>query len=385
MSAGTRVQPLIIGAGIAGLTLGIALRQRGIEAEICEAAPELHPLGAGIWMAPNAMQIFGRLGFAQPIIQAGAEVERVALYDSRLREISSSSLARVREKFGFTIVAIQRAELHRILLDGFGSRSLHLGKRLVSIENHLAAPTAVFDDVTSVSAPYLIGADGIHSVARKLIRPAALPRRTGQLCWRGLTDFDLLREFRRCTVEIWSARSRMGIADVGHGRAYWFLVSSGIVAGRPRPSDSIAELLEIVKDYDGPSRDLIRATPVSAVSEIELTDLAPRLPWSAGNVCLIGDAAHPTTPNMGQGGGQAVEDAWTLARCLAEYPEPAQAFHVFETARFKKVKTVVDSSRRLGALVHSGWPRVRNFLFRLAPEELTMRAMERLYRVDSLV
>src|SRR5690242_18164230 len=84
MSAGTRVQPLIIGAGIAGLTLGIALRLRGIEAEICEAAPELHPLGAGIWMGPNAMQVFDRLGLAQAIIQAGAEVERVALFDSRL-------------------------------------------------------------------------------------------------------------------------------------------------------------------------------------------------------------------------------------------------------------------------------------------------------------
>ena len=84
MSAGTRVQPLIIGAGIAGLTLGIALRQRGVEAEICEAAPELRPIGAGIWMAPNAMQIFDRLGLAQPIIEAGAEVERVALLDDRV-------------------------------------------------------------------------------------------------------------------------------------------------------------------------------------------------------------------------------------------------------------------------------------------------------------
>jgi 2-polyprenyl-6-methoxyphenol hydroxylase-like FAD-dependent oxidoreductase len=378
------VQPLIIGAGIAGLTLGIALRHRGIDAEIWEAAPELHPIGAGIWMAPNAMQIFGRLGVAQAIIEAGAEVERVALLDSRLREISSSSLLRVREKFGFTILAIQRAELHRILIGEFGVRSLRLGKRLVSIENHLAEPTAVFEDGTSVSAPWLVGADGIHSAARKLIRPGAQPRRTGQLCWRGLTEFDLPREFRRSTVEIWSKTSRMGIADVGRGRVYWFLVSSGIDASRPRPSDPVAELLEIVKHYDGPSRDLIRATSASAISEIELTDLPARLPWSAGNVCLIGDAAHPTTPNMGQGGGQAVEDAWTLARCLAESREPAQAFHTFETARFKKVKTVVDSSRRLGAFVHSGWPRLRNFLFRLAPEGLAMRAMERLYRVDSL-
>jgi len=147
----------------------------------------------------------------------------------------------------------------------------------------------------------------------------------------------------------------------------------------------MAELLEIVEDYDGPWRDLIRTTPVSVISEIELTDLPPQLPWSAGHACLIGDAAHPTTPDPGQGGGRAVEDAWTLSRCLAEYREPSQAFHAFEAARFKKVKTIVDSSWRLGAFVYSGWPRLRNFLFRLAPEKLTMRVMERLYRVDSLV
>jgi 2-polyprenyl-6-methoxyphenol hydroxylase-like FAD-dependent oxidoreductase len=322
------------------------------------------------------MQIFRSLGLANAIIEAGAEVERVALLDDGLREISSSNLARVKGKFGFTIVAIQRAELHRILLDGFGCGSLQLGKRLVSIENHLAAPNAIFDDGTS-PASFLIGADGIHSVARELIRPGARERRTGQLCWRGLTDFDLPREFRGSTVEIWGATSRMGIADVGHGRAYWFLVSSASGHG--------ADLLEIVKDYRGPSRELIRATPASAISEIELTDLPPQLPWSAGNVCLVGDAAHPMTPNLGQGGGQAVEDAWTLARCLAEYSEPAQAFHVFETARFKKVKMVVDSSRQFGAFVHSGRPRLRNFLFRAAPAALTMRAMERLYHVDSVV
>jgi len=271
MSAGTRVQPLIIGAGIAGLTLGIALRDRGIEAEICEAAPELHPLGAGIWMAPNAMQVFDRLGLAQPIVQAGAEVERVALLDSRLREISSSSLARVRAKLGFTSVAIQHAELHRILLDGFGDRSLHLRKRLVSIENHLAAPTAVFEDGVSESAPYLIGADGIQSATRKLIRPSAQLRRTGQLCWRGLTDFNLPTEFRgkhRRDLERHvtnghrrrRARARLLVSRQQRNRP-----------GRPRPSDRMAELLEIVKDYDGPSRDLIRTTPVSVISEVELT------------------------------------------------------------------------------------------------------------------
>lgn len=362
---------MIIGGGIAGLTLAISLRRHGIEAEIFEAAGALEPVGAGIWIAPNAMQRLNRLGLAAEIIAAGVEIQCISVVDSRLRKLASVRQSRVKKKFGFHIVAIQRAELHRILISAFGRQVLHLGKRLKAITN-TAAPEAIFEDGLRISAPYLIGADGVHSSARKALFGEMPLRRSGQTCWRGLTDFDLPPPFRNSTVELWGRSSRMGVSDVGHKKAYWFLVKSGW-----RGED----ITEIVKDYAGIARDLITATPAYTVNQTELDDLAPRLPWSQGRVCLIGDAAHPMTPNMGQGGAQAIEDAYVLAHCLSKYADVMTAFTKFQEMRFRNVKSIVNDSCRLGALIHSGWPRLRDGLALLTPNWVSARAMDNIYRL----
>ncbi len=377
-------RPVIIGAGIAGLTFGIALRQFGIDAEIYESAPALQPIGAGIWMAPNAMQIFDRLGLASQIVAAGVEIERVSVVDARLREIASVDQARSKAKFAFPIIAIQRAELHRILLGAFGAGALHLGKKLAGIENILEMPNAIFEDGMSAPGSLLIGADGVHSAARKAVFGDMHLRQTGQICWRGLADFELPKAFQRRTIEMWDQASRMGLADVGHGKAYWFLVKK-CAKGEPRPQDYKENLLNIVEGYTDAAAKLIEATPVNAINEVELQDLPPRLPWSRGKVCLIGDAAHPMTPNMGQGGAQAVEDAYSLSRFVSGDADPVRAFEAFQQRRFRKVKSIVSTSFYSGEFIHSGWPRVRDFLFRITPDRVGALSMERFYRIDDSV
>jgi 2-polyprenyl-6-methoxyphenol hydroxylase-like FAD-dependent oxidoreductase len=376
-------RPVIIGAGIAGLTFGIALRQFGIESEIYESAPALEPIGAGIWMAPNAMQIFDRLGLAHQIVAAGIEIEQVSVVDAHLQEIASVDQTRSKAKFAFPIIAIQRAELHRILLGAFGAGALRLGKRLAAIENIFETPAAIFEDGTSAPGSFLIGADGVHSATRKAVFGDARLRQTGQICWRGLADFELPKEFRRRTIEMWGRASRMGIADVGHGKAYWFLVKKYAKGERPRVSREA--LLNIVEGYTDAAAKLIEATPIHAVNEVELQDLPPRLPWSRGKVCLIGDAAHPMTPNMGQGGAQAVEDAYSLAHFVSANSDPLQVFEAFQQRRFRKVKSIVSSSFYSGEFIHSGWPRLRDFLFRITPDRLGALSMERIYRIEDSV
>ena len=281
------------------------------------------------------MQVLDRLGLATQVAAEGIAVKRVCIVDASLRRITSVEQAEVRKKFGFNIVAIQRAELHRILLGSFGACALHLGKRLRSIESRPGMPEAIFEDGTSAIGSFLIGADGIHSIARKTVLGDALFRQTGQTCWRGLADFELPAQFQRSTVEMWRSKSRMGMADVGQGKAYWFLVKSFTNGHESRPRTSKAELLKIAEGYTNLAARLIEATPMSAITEVELEDLPPRLPWWRGRVCLIGDAAHPLTPNMGQGGAQAIEDAYSLARFLSQQAEVSHAFEAFQARRFR--------------------------------------------------
>ena len=306
---------IIIGGGIAGLTCGIALRSKGIDAEIYESAAIFEPIGAGIWMAPNAMQIFDRLGLSQAILRAGVEIERVLVTDPDLRPIiQSSGQAETKRKFGFNIVALQRAELHRVLLSSFGTAAIHFGKRLRSVVDASNQVEAVFEDGARVTGAFLIGADGAHSETRRQILSDLPLRYAGQSCWRGLVDFELPTEFRRSTVEMWGRKSRIGFADVGQGKVYWFLVTSSDENREAEVDNLPTRLTRIIKGYSGPASALVMATRLEAIIQTDLYDIRPQLPWFRGKICLIGDAAHPMTPNMGQGGAQAIEDGYFLAQ-----------------------------------------------------------------------
>jgi 2-polyprenyl-6-methoxyphenol hydroxylase-like FAD-dependent oxidoreductase len=284
--------------------------------------------------------------------------------------------------FGFTIVAIQRAELHRILSASFGGR-VHLGKRLVTIECPRSEPKAQFTDGSHAKASFLIGADGVHSATRIALFGKPPVRRTGQTCWRGLANFDLPAQFQRSTTEIWGRNSRMGVADVGHGKVYWFLVDSSCGQRPTKDRAGVPELLQIVNGYAEIAGRIIEATPHSAINEVELEDLRPELPWYQGKVCLIGDAAHPMTPNMGQGGAQAVEDAHCLAQILSGRQDVLAAFETFQSRRFKKVRSIGNASFQMGRMIHSRWTRFRNLLFRAVPARMGNGMMRRIYRIES--
>jgi 2-polyprenyl-6-methoxyphenol hydroxylase-like FAD-dependent oxidoreductase len=367
--------PIIIGAGIAGLTAAIALRHIGLEPRVYEAAGVLAPIGAGIWMAPNAMQVFDHLGLAGGVLAAGIEIERVAILRRDLTPIAVVDMDHAKARFGFPIVAIQRAALHRVLLEAVGPGSVALGKRVDALGGSADSPVANFADGTSAAADFIIGADGVHSVVRRqLFGPPAF-RRTGQICWRGLVDFELPSGLRGSTVELWGTRTRIGVSDVGHGKAYWFLVTSA--TARPRTT----ALVDLVSGFAPIAGRLIRETPPETIVEVELVDVPPRLPWARGRVCLVGDAAHPMTPNMGQGGGQAVEDAFWLAQALANDDNVETSFDTFQRQRFPKVRAIVDRSYWLGALIHAGWPRLRDWLFGAMPVWAADRSMDSVYRL----
>jgi 2-polyprenyl-6-methoxyphenol hydroxylase-like FAD-dependent oxidoreductase len=375
------VKGIIVGAGIAGLTTAVALRRAGIQVEIYEAAPVLRPAGAGIWMAPNAMKVFARLGLADAVGHAGLAVEKVVLLDQRLRPILVASQHGVASKHGFPVTAIHRGVLQEVIASHVPNEQIHLGKRLIALQQRRSV-TATFSDGSEAAADFLIGADGLNSAIRTgLFGPIPL-RYSGTTCWRGVADFQLPAEFRRSTTEIWGTQQRFGIAEIQPGRVYWFAVKTSPAGQKDPPSAVKSRLLRDFAGFGGPVQPLLQATGEDQIIRDDLCDLPPGQPWFRDSVCLIGDAAHPMTPDMGQGGAQAVEDAWFLAGELVRQSRPSEAFVHFQAQRFPRVAPIVKGSYRFNQLIHSRFaPRLRNALFRITPLSMAQRMMDRIYDV----
>ncbi len=372
---------LIVGGGIAGLTLAHALQQKGIDYDVYEAAPRLEIAGAGITLAPNALAVLDRLGLVAAVSEAGAALKSMDITDEKMRPVQSIDMEAISRVVGQRSLAIHRGRLQQVLLAGLPAENIHTGKRLSSLEETSEGIIARFEDGTAAGGDLLVGADGIHSAVRKAIFPKSEYRYSGQTCWRGVAPLGQITRLQHGAVEAWGKQARFGMVDIGHGEAYWFAVLNAPEGGQDDRQTIKNTLLERFASFGETVRALISGTPDAAIYRSDIRDLKRLDSWSKGRVCLMGDAAHATTPNMGQGGCQAMEDAWFLAQELANQPT-AKAFRSFELRRRKKVDLVVNQSWLIGKIAHVPFGRgLRNALFRATPASVTARSFEALYRL----
>lgn len=374
----TKPKILIVGAGIGGLATAIALQQAGFEAEIYENAPALRGIGAGISLWSNATAVLEKLGLLDEAVSKSAVFHAVKILNERGELLLQTNIG----NYPTPAICIHRADLIDLLQRKCAPGTIHLGKTFSHFEQNETSVTAFFADGTSATADVLIGADGIRSRVRAQIKGEAKLIYRGYAIWRGIVEFDAVGLDADSPSESFGAGKRFGLVPIGKNRFYWYATNN-------QPENSILEpekrktlLLDFFHVWHAPIPQVIAATDAEDILHNDCYDRSPERGWSSGRVCLIGDAAHPTTPNLGQGGCMALEDAIVLTKCLQDSSTPNEAFQKFEVQRFARTKFITERSLMLGRVGQWQNPLavfLRNTLTRFTPEKSLQKSFEPIY------
>ncbi len=372
----------VIGAGIGGLTTALTLKQKGIPVDIYEGAKQIKPAGAGIIIANNAMQVLKKLGVEKRLEQAGNRISSMKITTPSLKPLSVIDLTPFEKKYQVNTLAIHRMDIQKILAEETGRENIHLAKRLIKIEKDLSTNlyNLLFEDGETLQTEILIGADGLRSVVRnQLFRENAL-RDAHQICWRGICEAELPRKYTHELNEAWGKGKRFGFVKIDDKNTYYWYALVNQNTGIPE-----TDLIHLFHNFHEDISTLISVTPKEGILKNPIKDLKPIYKWSNGNTCLLGDAAHATTPNMGQGACQAIEDAYVLGNLMDRDSTLSQLFKQYETLRRKKAHKVVNTSWKIGKLSQMENPAgiwLRNRLMKALPQSLNNKQMEWVFDID---
>lgn len=350
----------VIGGGIGGLAAAVALERVGIAVEVFERAPELREVGAGISLWSNAVRALARLGVAERALARGQTFERAASHDGRGRLLSETRLDELVRAAGAPCLGIHRADLQRSLAEALAPERLHCGRACVGVEAGERSAAALFADGSRVEADLVIGADGIHSAVREALAPAGPPRFAGYGAWRGVAPLahPALAEGR--TLFLMGRGYQSGLLGLGGERTYWFLTRNGPAGERVPEGARRAAALALLRGAPPAWREVVEATPESALLWNDIVDRPPAWVWGRGRATLLGDAIHPTTPNLGQGACMALESAVVLAATLRDHlargRDPRWALREYEDARRPRTAWVQDTSWAMGRMFRAEAP-----------------------------
>ncbi|AFZ49196.1 FAD-dependent urate hydroxylase HpxO [Dactylococcopsis salina] len=337
----------IIGAGIGGLTTGIALKNIGYDVEIYERTRELRPAGAGISLWSNGIKVLNRLGLGEKVAAIGGEMNRMEYRSHTDEQLSAIDLRPLVDRVGERPYPVARTDLQQMLRDAFGKDKLHLGCKCVGVEQDETSATAIFEDGDRVKSDLIISADGIHSTIREYVTGEVTPRFADYVNWNGLVAAsDDLCEADNWVIYVGEGK-RASMMPVGDNRFYFFFgcpMKQGTVV---EPEDRQKELKDIFAGWPQAVRNLIDRLNPLETNRLEIADLDPLDTLVKGRVALLGDAGHATTPTLGQGGCQAIEDAEILSRYLVSTNiSVSDALKRYEQARKDRVSQLVLKARQ---------------------------------------
>jgi len=398
------MRAIVVGAGIGGLAVARGLLARGWDVVVYEQATSFRPVGAGITLASNAVRALDWLGVGDELREKSSAHGALGIRTPSGRWLLRTPVEALEARFGVPSFALHRATLHQILARGIPKAAIRTGHHVTTVRDG-ARPTVTFvgpDGPGEDEADLVVAADGIDSRIRAAIFPGhPAPVYAGYIAWRGIVSADDApagsRDFG--ATETWGRGMRFGIVPLGDGQVYWFAVLTA-PAGSHR-EDTLDDLLDLYRDWHDPIPALIRATRPESLLLHDIRYLATPLPtYHRGRVVLLGDAAHAMTPDLGQGGCQALEDAVTLCAVLGcvddvatsptrspatpaaaaplRAPEDiAAALAAYDRARLARTRMVMRASARMGRVAQARYPvaaAARDALLMLVPASAMLRA-----------
>lgn len=372
---------IIIGGGIGGLCTAVSLQKQGLSVQVYEAAATFQPVGAGIGLGSNAMQVLMEIGVGKEIVANGYVLHTQLFQNEQGRTLNSIDFSKLKEKFDQENITIHRVDLHRTLLEALEPNTIHYKKKCVSIEQKQDKVYAFFEDGTTAAADFLIAADGIHSPIRQQLIPGSKPRYAGYTCWRGMTE-NKGRVIEYTSTELWSTKGRFGMAPLKNGQVYWFACINTPERNPTYQNLKPTDIADLFSHFPDVVPDIIRGTAAEHILHHDIYDIKPLSQFSFDRVILLGDAAHATTPNMGQGAGQAIEDALALSNGFKQYKELEKVVTYYEKKRLKHTAKVIRLSHQIGAATQirsrllAG---TRDFLFPFIPSNVLLWRLKFLY------
>ena len=343
---------VVIGAGVGGLAAGVALQRRGWEVAVLERADAPAEVGAGLVVAPNALRALDVLGLGEGVRAASALQGAAGIVRADGRWISRTSAEAAAARYGAPTVALHRAALVDLLAGALAPGTLQLGVTVTGVtqdggaEDGAGGSVSVAVQGEEVPADLVVAADGIDSAVRRALFPGhGGARYTGVTSWRIVVPPGAAPVL---PVETWGDGRVFGTAVLGDGRIYCY--ASAPAPEHERAADERAELLRLFGSWHAPIPQLIAAADRVLRTDIRCLDTPPPA-FHVGRVALLGDAAHAMTPNLGQGGCQAIEDAVVLA-AYAGRPGGLERYTAERLARTSAVAAASRRVARVSGLAH---------------------------------
>lgn len=363
------MRAIIVGGGIGGLASAVALLRAGWDVEVFERAPEFTEAGAGLSLWPNALRALDFLGLGDQVRELAVFEGQSGVQTARGRWLSKTDAGDLIERFGQAMM-VHRADLLGVLLAAVPAGRRHRGVAVTKV----GPEGTVAHSAGSTSADLVVGADGLRSVTRRSVWPASQPPRyAGYTTWRLVTPPVPITG----VVETWGSGERFGYSALPDGRVYCYATAN---ASEGAADGGLAELRRRFGSWHDPIPALLEAADPDAVLRLDIYEVPPLRSYTEGRVVLVGDAAHAMTPDLGQGGCQALEDAVVLGRVLADCgaPDIAGRLAGYDQSRRPRTQMIARQSARIGVVAQWASPvavALRNAGLRLLPASALARSL----------